>query len=148
MAGLCEGGNEPPGSLKAKQRSSEHFTLGLASLTLRAKTAQLLQRGEQKQVEEIGMRPEAKRAPADCSGETTCLTHVSDKLLPRPQQYKTSAVITELAEVHFMYGKADGNAALARRLYPDRWISRGGPNSWPPRSPDFNSIDFYLRIHL
>ncbi|KAJ4452099.1 hypothetical protein ANN_03615 [Periplaneta americana] len=32
----------------------------------------------------------------------------------------------EPAELHFMYGKADGNAALARRLYqesyPDRWI--------------------------
>ncbi|KAJ4429247.1 hypothetical protein ANN_26250 [Periplaneta americana] len=26
----------------------------------------------------------------------------------------------ELAEIHFMYGKADGNAALARRLYQDR----------------------------
>ncbi|KAJ4447860.1 hypothetical protein ANN_09869 [Periplaneta americana] len=26
----------------------------------------------------------------------------------------------ELAEIHFMYGRADGNAALARRLYPQR----------------------------
>ncbi|KAJ4426597.1 hypothetical protein ANN_26395, partial [Periplaneta americana] len=26
----------------------------------------------------------------------------------------------ELAEIHFMYGKADGNAALARRLYQER----------------------------
>ncbi|KAJ4431215.1 hypothetical protein ANN_19812 [Periplaneta americana] len=37
MAGLCEGGNEPPGSLKAtfilRQESSAQSTLGLASLT-------------------------------------------------------------------------------------------------------------------
>ncbi|KAJ4431506.1 hypothetical protein ANN_20104 [Periplaneta americana] len=28
----------------------------------------------------------------------------------------------ELAEIHFMYGKADGNAALARRLYQERCV--------------------------
>ncbi|KAJ4426274.1 hypothetical protein ANN_27086 [Periplaneta americana] len=83
----------------------------------------------------------------------------------------------ELAEIHFMYGKADGNTALARRLYLerypqrqcpdrktfvrlhylvrfagtwiegfliDRWIGRGGPIAWPPRSPDLNPLDFYL----
>ncbi|KAJ4449838.1 hypothetical protein ANN_01244 [Periplaneta americana] len=27
----------------------------------------------------------------------------------------------ELAEIHFMYGNADGNAVLARRLYQERW---------------------------
>ncbi|KAJ4433849.1 hypothetical protein ANN_16161 [Periplaneta americana] len=30
----------------------------------------------------------------------------------------------ELAEIHFMYGKADGNAALARRLYQERYPQR------------------------
>ncbi|KAJ4441713.1 hypothetical protein ANN_11571, partial [Periplaneta americana] len=84
----------------------------------------------------------------------------------------------ELAEIHFMYCKEDGNAALARRLYqerypqrqcpdrktfvrlhyhhqvrldrrfPDRWIGRGGPIAWPPRSPDLNPLDFYLWGHL
>ncbi|KAJ4434847.1 hypothetical protein ANN_23418 [Periplaneta americana] len=27
----------------------------------------------------------------------------------------------ELADIHFIYGKADGNAALARRLYQERY---------------------------
>ncbi|KAJ4440508.1 hypothetical protein ANN_08649 [Periplaneta americana] len=84
----------------------------------------------------------------------------------------------DLAQIHFMYGKADGNAALARRLYqkrypqrqcpdrntfvclhyrmceygkfnsPDRWIGRGGPIAWPPRSPELNPLDFYLWGHL
>ncbi|KAJ4438848.1 hypothetical protein ANN_14801 [Periplaneta americana] len=65
----------------------------------------------------------------------------------------------ELAEIHFMYGKADGNAALARRLYQERYpqrqcpdrktfVRRGGPITWPPRSPDLNPLDFYLWGHL
>ncbi|KAJ4436690.1 hypothetical protein ANN_16821 [Periplaneta americana] len=33
----------------------------------------------------------------------------------------------ELAEIHFMYGKADGSAALARRLYQERY----------PQCPDY-----------
>ena len=26
----------------------------------------------------------------------------------------------------------------------ERWIGRGGPAAWPPRSPDINSLDFFL----
>ncbi|KAJ4442441.1 hypothetical protein ANN_04027 [Periplaneta americana] len=62
-----------------------------------------------------------------------------------------------------MYGKADGNAALARRLYQERYpqrqcpdrktfvrlhYRRGGPIAWPPPSPDLNPLDFYLWGHL
>jgi hypothetical protein len=32
--------------------------------------------------------------------------------------------------------------------YPDRWIGRGGPTAWPPRSPDLDPLDFYLWGHL
>ncbi|KAJ4433851.1 hypothetical protein ANN_16163 [Periplaneta americana] len=34
------------------------------------------------------------------------------------------------------------------RKFPDRWIGRGGPIAWPPRSPDLNPLDFYLWGHL
>ncbi|KAJ4445893.1 hypothetical protein ANN_12579 [Periplaneta americana] len=34
----------------------------------------------------------------------------------------------ELAEIHFMYGKAGGNAALARRLYQERYPQRQCPD--------------------
>ncbi|KAJ4427868.1 hypothetical protein ANN_23872 [Periplaneta americana] len=37
----------------------------------------------------------------------------------------------ELAEIHFMYGKADGNAALARRLYQERYPQRQCPDRKP-----------------
>lgn len=28
--------------------------------------------------------------------------------------------------------------------YPERWIGRGGPITWPPRSPDLNVLDFFV----
>lgn len=28
--------------------------------------------------------------------------------------------------------------------FPGRWIGRNGPNRWPPRSPDFNHLDYFL----
>jgi hypothetical protein len=32
--------------------------------------------------------------------------------------------------------------------FPDRWLGRGGPVSWPARSPDLNPMDFFLWGHL
>lgn len=29
-------------------------------------------------------------------------------------------------------------------MFPDRWIGRGGPTPWPPRSPDMTPLDFFL----
>jgi len=34
---------------------------------------------------------------------------------------------TELADIHFMYGKADGNAELARQLYREKYPQRRVP---------------------
>jgi len=30
----------------------------------------------------------------------------------------------------------------------ERWIGRGGPIPWPPRSPDLNSLDFFFWGYL
>ena len=32
--------------------------------------------------------------------------------------------------------------------YQHTWIGRGGPVSWPPRSPDLTPLDFYLWGHV
>ncbi|EFN61939.1 hypothetical protein EAG_00101, partial [Camponotus floridanus] len=32
--------------------------------------------------------------------------------------------------------------------FNNRWIGRGGPIAWPPRSPDLTSPDFYLWGYL
>ena len=44
------------------------------------------------------------------------------------------------APVHF----ADGAKAVLADVFEDRWIGRGGPVQWPPRSPDFTPLDFFL----
>lgn len=57
---------------------------------------------------------------------------------------------------HNMYFQHDGAPAhygrnVRRWLdehYPNRWIGRNGPISWPPRSPDLNPLDFYLWGYL
>jgi hypothetical protein len=32
--------------------------------------------------------------------------------------------------------------------FPHRWIGRGGPVSWPPRSPDLTPLDFFFWGHM
>ena len=32
--------------------------------------------------------------------------------------------------------------------FPNRWLGRGGPVAWPPRSPDLTPLDYYLCGHM
>ncbi|KAJ4448405.1 hypothetical protein ANN_10421, partial [Periplaneta americana] len=55
--------------------------------------------------------------------------------------------------IHFLHDGAPAHISRTARRYldrrfPDRWIGRGGPIAWPPRSPDLNPLDFYLWGHL
>ncbi|KAJ4445089.1 hypothetical protein ANN_06888 [Periplaneta americana] len=55
--------------------------------------------------------------------------------------------------IHFLHDGAPVHFSRTARRYldrrfPDRWIGRGGPIAWPPRSPDLNPLDFYLWGHL
>src|SRR6195952_4636657 len=56
-------------------------------------------------------------------------------------------------DMWFMQDGAPGHfSLLARdylnRVFPDRWIGRGGPQTWPPRSPDMNPLDFCVWGYL
>ncbi|KAJ4439349.1 hypothetical protein ANN_07471, partial [Periplaneta americana] len=56
--------------------------------------------------------------------------------------------------IHFLHDGAPAHFSRTARRYLDRrfpdrrWIGRGGPIAWPPRSPDLNPLDFYLWGHL
>ncbi|KAJ4434880.1 hypothetical protein ANN_23451 [Periplaneta americana] len=55
--------------------------------------------------------------------------------------------------IHFLHDGSPAHFSPTARRYldrrfPDRWIGRGGPIAWPPRSPDLNPLDFYLWGHL
>ncbi|XP_076247807.1 uncharacterized protein LOC143187479 [Calliopsis andreniformis] len=38
--------------------------------------------------------------------------------------------------------------AYLNQAFQDRWIGRGGPVAWPPRSPDMNPLDFFFWGYL
>ena len=49
----------------------------------------------------------------------------------------------------FQHDGAPAHFALDVREYlnnvfPNRWIGRGGPVQWPPRSPDLTPMDFFI----
>lgn len=53
----------------------------------------------------------------------------------------------------FQHDGAPAHFTLAVReyltaTYGDRWIGRGGPRAWPPRSPDLTPLDFAVWGHL
>lgn len=54
-----------------------------------------------------------------------------------------------LNNLHFQHDGAPAHFEHRVRDYlnaefPGRWIGRGGPIAWPPRSPDLTPLDFYL----
>jgi len=52
-------------------------------------------------------------------------------------------------DMWFQHDGCPAHFSLAVRAYltavfGDRWIGRGGPVTWPPRSPDLTPLDFFL----
>jgi len=43
--------------------------------------------------------------------------------------------------VHFSVGR--DVATFLDETFPGRWVRRGGPTAWPPRSPDLTPLDFF-----
>ncbi|KAJ4426562.1 hypothetical protein ANN_26360 [Periplaneta americana] len=140
MAGLCEGGNEPPGSLKAsklcdmysnQELAEIHFMYGKADGNAALARRLYQERYPQRQCPDRKTF-ETLRGHSDSSfrGEGYIQCCVGVRLW---DMYSNQ----ELAEIHFMYGKADGNAALARRLYQERYPQR--------QCPDRKT---FVRLHL
>jgi hypothetical protein len=53
----------------------------------------------------------------------------------------------------FMQDGAPPHFSLAVRnhlndVFPQRWIGRGSDFQWPPRSPEYNPLDFYFWGHM
>ena len=59
----------------------------------------------------------------------------------------------EREDLIFMQDGAPGHFSILARNwlnqnYRDRWIGRGGPIAWPPRSPDMTPMDFFVWGYL
>lgn len=56
-------------------------------------------------------------------------------------------------EMWYMHDGAPAHFSIRAReflneAFTNRWIGRGGTQSWPPRSPDLNSLDYFFWGHL
>ena len=69
-----------------------------------------------------------------------------------PQLLEDVPLVIRNAMVFMHDGAPAHFSRIARQhldnAYPNRWIGRGGPYHWPPRSPDLNPLDFFLWGHL
>lgn len=73
-------------------------------------------------------------------------------------QYELPLLLEDLPlllrnQMWFMHDGAPAHFSILAReylneVYQNKWIGRGGPQPWPPRSPDLNSLDFFLWGHL
>ncbi|KAJ4451980.1 hypothetical protein ANN_03464 [Periplaneta americana] len=147
MAVLCEGDNKPPGSLKAirqfslKQAASVGVNLckSVEVSVAEALTSVLISERRRSEMEDIKMKQDLialKETIAKSLPSKETLRGHSDSSF-RGEGYIQCCVGVrlcdmysnqELAEIHFMYGKADGNAALARRLYQESYPQRQCPD--------------------
>lgn len=69
------------------------------------------------------------------------LKMLEDEIMPEIE------AIPNHQELFYMQDGASPHYALIvrdflNRQFPDRWIGRGGPIAWPPRSPDLTPMDF------
>jgi len=44
-----------------------------------------------------------------------------------------------MVSVHFNVGR--DVTTFLDETFPGRWVGRGGPTDWPPRSPDLTALD-------
>ena len=54
--------------------------------------------------------------------------------------HKISEIICDDAPAHYALPVRE----FLNNRYQNRWIGRGGPVGWPPRSPDMTPLDFFL----
>ncbi|KAJ4427528.1 hypothetical protein ANN_25176 [Periplaneta americana] len=173
MAGLCEGGNEHPGCLKAIYFKKAYDSVkrevlydiliefGIPKKLVRLIKMCLSETYKQSPYRYKRNNINALREDGNSNSSSIVLNDtincraplivvVADRSLPlketlrghsdssfRGEGYIQCCVgvrlcdmysIQELAEIHFMYGKADGNSALARRLYQERYPQRQCPD--------------------
>jgi hypothetical protein len=74
--------------------------------------------------------------------------HYRDFLLHGLPNLLENVPLVVRARMWYMHD--DAPARLSRAVgdvisntYHDRWISKGGPTAWPPRSLDLNPLNFY-----
>ncbi|KAJ4435389.1 hypothetical protein ANN_18004 [Periplaneta americana] len=146
MAGLCEGGNEPPGSLKAKHTTDE----GLGKLLKCLRSGRSIDKtnGGNAREDVIRMSEGMKRLPdiSDCEDR---MNRALERLLAKKKSAKNTACLAgECAmsaglQTWFMHDGTPAHSLSNVRehltlTFQDSRIGRGSPTPWPARSPNLN----------
>ncbi|KAJ4445210.1 hypothetical protein ANN_07011 [Periplaneta americana] len=146
MAGLCDCGNEPPGSLKAicKFNFKEEITWTTTSTPPNVETVR-------QSVVRSPQRSARKHAVALRLSDATVLVTFKCYKLSYNQALNELAVNAE--DIWFQQDGATAHTAgqtinLLHELFPGHIISHRGDIPWPARSPDLAPCDFFLRGHL
>ncbi|KAJ4430393.1 hypothetical protein ANN_22609 [Periplaneta americana] len=131
MAGLCEGGNEPLGSLKARvgKEPRRKFLELRRSMETRA---------------ELNLVTESQ--------QMSCWILTQDFLINELPALLENVPCQQRLELWFMHDGAPAhflrNVREHLTIFQDHGNSRGSPTVWPARSSNLNSLNFWLWGHM
>ncbi|KAJ4429541.1 hypothetical protein ANN_21710 [Periplaneta americana] len=169
MAGLCEGGNEPSGSLKAICKNIIDDLQHLMTFYYLSSAATRI--GLTSRMLEVDCTPRTRSDDKDIlirciicvrrtiqgvskiRGIISVIAFTTLKFTGTIPHVLEDTPLINRQHIHFLHDGAPAHFSRTARRYldrrfPDRWIGGGGPIAWPPRSPDLNPLDFYLWGHL
>ncbi|KAJ4443115.1 hypothetical protein ANN_04765 [Periplaneta americana] len=155
MAGFCEGGNEPPGSLKAislpkydgvanQALISVHASCPICALNRAVGSTYSLF----VPLEFSTFRPKSATdgqhsidviAKMMVSPKSTVMEFLYDlPLIKRTRMWLQQDVVT----AHYALTVRQ----KLNEMFGVHWIGRGGPQCWPPQSPDLTRLDLFLTL--
>ena len=91
---------------------------------------------------EIGLPLPIHRSLNFCSATRECL--LKDKI----RVWVDVGEGVWLTSTHTLILSFKSHSLVAGQKFNDRWIGRGGPISWAPRSPNLKPLDFFLWGHI
>ncbi|KAJ8898013.1 hypothetical protein PR048_003373 [Dryococelus australis] len=97
-----------------------------------------------------------ERFSDQCGGQYDAqLFDWTGEILPRRLNKRTYSIFLQQTLPELLANHDDAPAHFSADVrthlvatYPHRWIGRGGPVPWPPRSPDLSCLDLFLWGHL
>lgn len=87
--------------------------------------------------------------PVFLDGTLTAERYLREILQGPVEEFYTSLPLARFAKLWFQHDGAPAHSSGLARAYldqafPNQWIGRFGPVSWPARSPDLTPLDFFL----
>lgn len=91
--------------------------------------------------------------PVFLDGTLTAVRYLNEILLGPVEEFCANVPLARLGKLWFQHDGAPAHSSSQARAYldkafPSQWIGRYGPVSWPARSPDLTSLDFFLWGYL